>query len=47
MPYERRRLCRIESLGAMFAFWAVMGVMVNSMLDYFRPQVSISEKPFC
>ncbi|MCZ7383530.1 MAG: CbtA family protein [Candidatus Methanoperedens sp.] len=38
---------RIESLGAMFAFWAIMGVVVNSMLDYFRPQVSISEKPFC
>ncbi len=38
---------RVESLGAMFAFWAIMGVMVNGMLDYFRPQVSISEKPFC
>lgn len=38
---------RIESLGAMFAFWAIMGFTVNSMLDYFRPHVSISEKPFC
>ncbi len=27
---------RIESLGAMFAFWATMGVVVNTMLDYFR-----------
>lgn len=26
---------RVESLGAMFAFWAIMGVVVNSMLDYF------------
>jgi len=28
---------RVESLGAMFAFWATIGVMVNTMLDYFRP----------
>lgn len=35
---------RIESLGAMFAFWAIMGVMINRMLDYFRPQGSVSEK---
>ena len=31
---------RVESLGAMFAFWAVMGVMVNGMLDYFRPNTA-------
>ena len=31
---------RVESLGAMFAFWAIMGVMVNTMLDYFRPQTA-------
>lgn len=30
---------RVESLGAMFAFWAIMGVMVNGMLDYFRPHI--------
>ncbi|HWR26294.1 MAG TPA: CbtA family protein [candidate division Zixibacteria bacterium] len=30
---------RVESLGAMFAFWAVMGMMVNGMLDYFRLHV--------
>ncbi|MCZ7397608.1 MAG: CbtA family protein [Candidatus Methanoperedens sp.] len=30
---------RVESLGAMLAFWAIMGVMVNNMLDYFRPHV--------
>lgn len=30
---------RVENLGAMFAFWAIMGVMVNSMLDYFGPHV--------
>ncbi len=30
---------RVESLGAMFAFWAIMGVMVNRMLDYFRPHI--------
>lgn len=35
---------RVESLGAMLAFWAIMGVMVNSMLDYFRPHVKASEK---
>lgn len=28
---------RVENLGAMFAFWATMGVVVNTMLDYFRP----------
>ena len=37
---------RVESLGAMFAFWATMGVVVNTMLDYFRPYVRISEKAF-
>ena len=35
---------RVESLGAMLAFWAIMGVMVNTMLDYFRPHVKASEK---
>ena len=35
---------RVESLGAMLAFWTIMGVMVNSMLDYFRPHVKASEK---
>lgn len=35
---------RVESLGAMLAFWATMGMMVNSMLDYFRPHVKSSEK---
>lgn len=35
---------RIESLGAMLAFLAIMGVMVNNMLDYFRPHVKASEK---
>ncbi|SNQ60122.1 CbtA family protein [Candidatus Methanoperedens nitratireducens] len=30
---------RVENLGAMFAFWAIMGVMVNSMLDHFGPHV--------
>lgn len=35
---------RVESLGAMFAFWAIMGVLVNGMLDYFRPHGTISEK---
>jgi len=34
---------RVESLGAMFAFWAIIGVMVNNMLDYFRPYVRIVE----
>lgn len=34
---------RVESLGAMFAFWAIMGVMVNNMLDYFRPHIKASE----
>ena len=37
---------RVESLGAMFAFWATMGVVVNTMLDYFRPYVRTSEKAF-
>lgn len=32
---------RVESLGAMFAFWAIMGVMVNYMLDNFRSQSSL------
>ncbi len=35
---------RVESLGAMFAFWAIMGVVVNGMLDYFRPPIRISDK---
>ncbi len=35
---------RVESLGAMFAFWAIMGVVVNGMLDYFRPPIKISDK---
>jgi len=35
---------RIESIGAMFAFWVIMGVVVNSMLDHFRLHGSISEK---
>jgi predicted cobalt transporter CbtA len=35
---------RVESLGAMFAFWTTMGVMVNTMLDYFRSEVRTSEK---
>ncbi|NJD78439.1 MAG: CbtA family protein [Candidatus Methanoperedens sp.] len=35
---------RVESLGAMFAFWAIMGVTVNGMLDYFRPHRSVPEK---
>lgn len=30
---------RLESLGAMFAFWATMGVVVNTMLDHFRSDV--------
>ncbi len=38
---------RVESLGAMFAFWAIMGIMINGMLDYFRPQGGISEKAIC
>jgi predicted cobalt transporter CbtA len=33
---------RVESLEAMFAFWATMGVVVNTMLDYFRPYVRTS-----
>jgi predicted cobalt transporter CbtA len=37
---------RVESLGAMFAFWATMGVMVNTMLDCFRPYVRTSEIAF-
>ena len=37
---------RVESLGAMFAFWATMGVMVNTMLDYFRSDVRTKEKAF-
>ncbi len=35
---------RVESLGAMSALWAVMGVMVNSMLDYFGPHIRTVEK---
>ncbi len=35
---------RVESLGAMFAFWAIMGVVVNGMLDHFRLHGNISEK---
>ncbi len=35
---------RVESLGAMFTFWVTMGVMVNTMLEYFRPHFRISEK---
>jgi len=31
---------RVESLGAMFAFWGVMGMMVNGLLDYFRPHTA-------
>lgn len=31
---------RVESLGAMLALWAIMGVIINSMLDYFRPKAS-------
>jgi hypothetical protein len=37
---------RVESLGAMFAFWTTMGVMVNTMLDYFRSDVRTKEKAF-
>lgn len=32
---------RVESIGAMFAFWGVLGIMVNHMLDYFRPHSHI------
>jgi len=35
---------RVESLGAMFALWAIMGMMVNAVLDHFRPHVMVSEK---
>ncbi|MFA4958242.1 MAG: CbtA family protein [Candidatus Methanoperedens sp.] len=35
---------RVESLGAMFTFWVIMGVVVNTMLDYFRSDVRTSEK---
>lgn len=31
-------------VGTMFIFWITMEVMVNAMLDYFRPDVRISEK---
>lgn len=34
---------RVESLGAMFAFWAIMGMMVNAVLNHFRPNVMVSE----
>ncbi|MFZ3382471.1 MAG: CbtA family protein, partial [Candidatus Methanoperedens sp.] len=34
---------RVESLGVQFAFWATMGVIVNTMLDYFRPHFRTSE----
>ena len=44
IPFDLLWKYRVESLGAMFALWAIMGMMVNAVLDHFRPHVMVSEK---
>lgn len=40
IPFDLLLIYRVESLGVMFTFWAIMGLMVNTMLDYFRPNTA-------